>query len=90
MNNIKNLENGEAAWIALVILTILACLFSGCADSSYTDTPYVIKKIVPRYPKADKPTICIYSDLHQEHWEIIDSCFKYKIGDTIRLTTTKW
>lgn len=84
------ITSGKAAYIVIILFTLLAMIFGGCIDSSYTNEPYVIKKILPLYPKADNPTICIYSDFNQQNWEIIDSCFKYNVGDTIRLTSQKW
>ena len=73
------------AWIIVIILfTILAMVFGGCSNDIITDKKYIVEKIV-----KTKDEMCWFSDKN-EFWCITDYCYKYNVGDTIRIKTEKW
>lgn len=77
----KKLTSWDIAFIVFVLFTILACIFSGCADTYYPNTKLVVGKISYK----NNSNICKYSDIYEEEWIVFDSCSKWNIGDTINV-----
>ena len=79
--------SGKAYILALIVFCILSLLFSGCANKSYTNEPYIVGKIISATINGQE--LCWYQNKNED-WKILDVCNKFHVGDSIQLNTVKY
>lgn len=73
------------AWFIVIMLATILMMLFGCSNTSYTNKPYVIAQV-----RGDSQTkMCYYSN-DNEMWYIYDTCYKFHVGEVIKLNAVKW